>query len=170
MSIPTEIKEIKLTPTERYKFAKNNLTRSIVSKRISYGMKRENLFEPRMNNRKLKLDGKEVTDDMLKIIHKNELSIDRVKQRLYYGWTLERAINTPVNKKKNPNYEGDKYEHDDTELKKKMKKSEIIEVIGRIKYLNNQPKTIVPYVIPLGLKRRAKEYGIDISTIKELEV
>lgn len=170
MSIPATIKGITLTAEERYKFVKNNLTRSIVAKRMSYGRKREELFEPRMNNRKVTLDGKEVTEEMLNIMHRNDLTIDRVKQRLYNGWSLKRAINTPVDKKKSSLYEIDEYEYLGEEKNYKMPKQEVIEVIGRIKYLNKQPETKGVICIPLRVRVRAKEYGVDINAVEELKV
>ena len=57
--------------------------------------------------------------------------------------------------------------------KLKMPKQEVIEVIGRIKYLNTikeYSRPIDQWTIPAGVLRRAKEYGIDIDKVKELPV
>ena len=88
-----------------------------------------------------------------KLMDELEISDDTVRKRMRRGWTFDEATTTP------PSW-----------VEMKMPKQEVIEVIGRIKYLNKQPDTIVPYCIPLGVKRRAKEYGVDIDKVKELPV
>ena len=114
---------------------------------------REKWFEPRERSiNVLKVYGHIVSEERQKLMDELEISDDIVRKRMRRGWTFDEATTTPL------------------WVEMKMPKQEVIEVIGRIKYLNKQPETIVPYCIPLGVKRRAKEYGIDIDKVKELPV
>ena len=153
MRIPKEILGYTLTPEERVEFVKNNLTRNIVRCRIEKSWEREKWFEPRERSiNVLKVYGHIVTEERQKLMDELEISDDIARKRMRRGWTFDEATTTPL------------------WVEMKMPKQEVIEVIGRIKYLNKQPETIVPYCIPLGVKRRAKEYGIDIDKVKELPV
>ena len=153
MRIPKQILGYTLTPEERVEFVKNNLTRNIVRCRIEKSWEREKWFEPRERSIKvLKVYGHIVTEERQKLMDELEISDDIARKRMRRGWTFDEATTTPL------------------WVEMKMPKQEVIEVIGRIKYLNKQPDTIVPYCIPLGVKRRAKEYGIDIDKVKELPV
>ena len=153
MRIPKQILGYTLTPAERVEFVKNNLTRNIVRCRIEKSWEREKWFEPRERSiNVLKVYGHIVSEERQKLMDELEISDDIARKRMRRGWTFDEATTTPL------------------WVEMKMPKQEVIEVIGRIKYLNKQPDTIVPYCIPLGVKRRAKEYGIDIDKVKELPV
>ena len=153
MRIPKKILGYTLTPAERVEFVKNNLTRNIVRCRIEKSWEREKWFEPRERSiNVLKVYGHIVSEERQKLMDELEISDDIARKRMRRGWTFDEATTTPL------------------WVEMKMPKQEVIEVIGRIKYLNKQPETIVPYCIPLGVKRRAKEYGIDIDKVKELPV
>ena len=154
MRIPKKILGYTLTPEERVEFVKNNLTRNIVRCRIEKSWEREKWFEPRERSiNVLKVYGHIVSEERQKLMDELEISDDIARKRMRRGWTFDEATTTP------PSW-----------VEMKMPKQEVIEVIGRIKYLNKQPDTIVPYCIPLGVKRRAKEYGVDIDKVKELPV
>ena len=153
MRIPKKILGYTLTPAERVEFVKNNLTRNIVRCRIEKSWEREKWFEPRERSiNVLKVYGHIVSEERQKLMDELEISDDIARKRMRRGWTFDEATTTPL------------------WVEMKMPKQEVIEVIGRIKYLNKQPDTIVPYCIPLGVKRRAKEYGVDIDKVKELPV
>lgn len=153
MRIPKQILGYTLTPEERVEFVKNNLTRNIVRCRIEKSWEREKWFEPRERSIKvLKVYGHIVSEERQKLMDELEISDDIVRKRMRRGWTFDEATTTPL------------------WVEMKMPKQEVIEVIGRIKYLNKQPDTIVPYCIPAGVIRRAKEYGVDIDKVKELPV
>ena len=153
MRIPKQILGYTLTPEERVEFVKNNLTRNIVRCRIEKSWEREKWFEPRERSIKvLKVYGHIVSEERQKLMDELEISDDTVRKRMRRGWTFDEATTTPL------------------WVEMKMPKQEVIEVIGRIKYLNKQPDTIVPYCIPAGILKRAKEYKIDIDKVKELPV
>ena len=149
MRIPKEILGYTLTPAERVAFIKNNLSSNLVDYRIKKGWERERWFEAKSEINAL---SNIMTEERQKLMDELEISNDTVRKRMRRGWTFDEATTTPL------------------WVEMKMPKKEVIEVIGRIKYLNKQPETIVPYCIPLGVKRRAKEYGIDIDKVKELPV
>ena len=150
MRIPKQILGYTLTPTERVAFIKNNLSSNLVDYRIRKGWERERWFEAKSEINAL---SNIMTEERQKLMDELEISDDTVRKRMRRGWTFDEATTTP------PSW-----------VEMKMPKQEVIEVIGRIKYLNKQPDTIVPYCIPLGVKRRAKEYKIDIDKVKELPV
>ena len=153
MRIPKQILGYTLTPEERVEFVKNNLTRNIVRCRIEKSWEREKWFEPRERSIKvLKVYGHIVSEERQKLMDELEISDDIARKRMRRGWTFDEATTTPL------------------WVEMKMPKQEVIEVIGRIKYLNKQPDTIVPYCIPAGVLKRAKEYKIDIDKVKELPV
>ena len=150
MRIPKKILGYTLTPAERVAFIKNNLSSNLVDYRIRKGWDRERWFEAKSEINRLSQD---VSEERQKLMDELEISDDTVRKRMRRGWTFDEATTTPL-----------------LWVEEKMPKQEVIEVIGRIKYLNKQPETIVPYCIPLGVKRRAKEYGVDIDKVKELPV
>ena len=150
MRIPKQILGYTLTPAERVAFLKNNLSSNLVDYRIKKGWERERWFEAKSEINAL---SNIMTEERQNLMDELEISDDTVRKRMRRGWTFDEATTTP------PSW-----------VEMKMPKQEVIEVIGRIKYLNKQPDTIVPYCIPLGVKRRAKEYGIDIDKVKELPV
>ena len=150
MRIPKQILGYTLTPAERVAFIKNNLSSNLVDYRIKKGWERERWFEAKSEINAL---SNIMTEERQKLMDELEISDDTVRKRMRRGWTFDEATTTP------PSW-----------VEMKMPKQEVIEVIGRIKYLNKQPDTIVPYCIPLGVKRRAKEYKIDIDKVKELPV
>lgn len=153
MRIPKKILGYTLTPEERVEFVKNNLTRNIVRCRIEKGWEREKWFEPRERSIKVfKVYGHIVSEERQKLMDELEISDDIVRKRMRRGWTFDEATTTPL------------------WVEMKMPKQEVIEVIGRIKYLNKQPETIDQWTIPAPLLRRAKEYKIDIDKVKELPV
>ena len=153
MRIPKKILGYTLTPAERVEFVKNNLTRNIVRCRIEKSWEREKWFEPRERSiNVLKVYGHIVSEERQKLMDELEISDDIARKRMRRGWTFDEATTTPL------------------WVEMKMPKQEVIEVIGRIKYLNKQPETIVPYCIPAGILKRAKEYKIDIDKVKELPV
>ena len=154
MRIPKQILGYTLTPEERVEFIKNKLTRDIVRNRIEKDRDRSEWFKPREKSRSvIKIYGHIVTEERQELMNENGVSMGTARRRMQYGMTFDEATTTP------PSW-----------VEMKMPKQEVIEVIGRIKYLNKQPDTIVPYCIPLGVKRRAKEYKIDIDKVKELPV
>ena len=149
MRIPKQILGYTLTPAERVAFIKNNLSSNLVDYRIKKGWERERWFEAKSEINAL---SNIMTEERQKLMDEREISDDIARKRMRRGWTFDEATTTPL------------------WVEMKMPKQEVIEVIGRIKYLNKQPETIVPYCIPLGVKRRAKEYGVDIDKVKELPV
>ena len=150
MRIPKQILGYTLTPAETVAFIKNNLSSNLVDYRIKKGWKRERWFEAKSEINAL---SNIVTEERQKLMDELEISDDIARKRMRRGWTFDEATTTP------PSW-----------VEMKMPKQEVIEVIGRIKYLNKQPDTIVPYCIPAGVIRRAKEYKIDIDKVKELPV
>ena len=150
MRIPKEILGYTLTPAERVAFVKNNLSSNLVDYRIKKGWERERWFEAKSEINAL---SNIVTEERQKLMDELEISDDTVRKRMRRGWTFDEATTTP------PSW-----------VEMKMPKQEVIEVIGRIKYLNKQPDTIVPYCIPAGVLKRAKEYGVDIDKVEELPV
>ena len=153
MRIPKQILGYTLTPAERVEFIKNKLTRDIVRNRIEKDRDRSEWFKPREKSRSvIKIYGHIVTEERQELMNENGISMGTARRRMQYGMTFDEATTTPLR------------------VEMKMPKQEVIEVIGRIKYLNKQPDTIVPYCIPAGVIRRAKEYKIDIDKVKELPV
>lgn len=150
MRIPKQILGYTLTPAERVAFIKNNLSSNLVDYRIKKGWERERWFEAKSEINAL---SNIMTEERQKLMDELEISDDTVRKRMRRGWTFDEATTTP------PSW-----------VEMKMPKQEVIEVIGRIKYLNKQPDTIFPYCIPAGVIRRAKEYGVDIDEIEELPV
>ena len=150
MRIPKKILGYTLTPAERVAFIKNNLSSNLVDYRIKKGWERERWFEAKSEINTLSQD---ITEERQKLMDELEISDDTVRKRMRRGWTFDEATTTP------PSW-----------VEMKMPRQEVIEVIGRIKYLNKQPDTIVPYCIPAGVLKRAKEYGVDIDKVKELPV
>ena len=150
MRIPKQILGYTLTPAERVAFIKNNLSSNLVDYRIKKGWERERWFEAKSEINAL---SNIVSEERQKLMDELEISDDTVRKRMRRGWTFDEATTTP------PSW-----------VEEKMPKQEVIEVIGRIKYLNKQPDTIVPYCIPAGVLKRAKEYKIDIDKVKELPV
>ena len=156
MRIPKKILGYTLTPAERVEFVKNNLTRNIVRCRIEKSWEREKWFEPRERSiNVLKVYGNIVTEERQKLMDELEISDDIARKRMRRGWTFDEATTTPL------------------WVEMKMPKKEVIEVIGRIKYLNTTKEYSRPidqWTIPAPLLRRAKEYKIDIDKVKELPV
>ena len=150
MRIPKQILGYTLTPAERVAFIKNNLSSNLVDYRIRKGWERERWFEPKSEINAL---SNIMTEERQKLMDELEISDDIARKRMRRGWTFDEAATTPL-----------------LWVKEKMPKQEVIEIIGRIKYLNKQPETIVPYCIPAGVVKRAKEYKIDIDKVKELPV
>ena len=150
MRIPKQILGYTLTPAERVAFIKNNLSSNLVDYRIKKGWERERWFEAKSEINAL---SNIVSEERQKLMDELEISDDTVRERMRRGMTFEEATTTPL-----------------LWVEMKMPKQEVIEVIGRIKYLNKQPETIVPYCIPAGILKRAKEYKIDIDKVKELPV
>ena len=150
MRIPKQILGYTLTPAERVAFIKNNLSSNLVDYRIRKGWERERWFEAKSEINAL---SNIMTEERQKLMDELEISDDTVRKRMRRGWTFDEATTTPL-----------------LWVEMKMPKQEVIEVIGRIKYLNKQPETIVPYCIPAGILKRAKEYKIDIDKVKELPV
>ena len=150
MRIPKQILGYTLTPAERVAFIKNNLSSNLVDYRIRKGWERERWFEAKSEINTLSQD---VTEERQKLMDELEISDDIARKRMRRGWTFDEATTTPL-----------------LWVEEKMPKQEVIEVIGRIKYLNKQPDTIVPYCIPAGILKRAKEYGVDIDEVEELPV
>ena len=150
MRIPKQILGYTLTPAERVAFIKNNLSSNLVDYRIKKGWERERWFEAKSEINAL---SNIVSEERQKLMDELEISDDTVRKRMRRGWTFDEATTTP------PSW-----------VEMKMPKQEVIEVIGRIKYLNKQPDTIVPYCIPAGVLKRAKEYGVDIDKVEELPV
>ena len=149
MRIPKQILGYTLTPAERVAFIKNNLSSNLVDYRIRKGWERERWFEAKSEINAL---SNIMSEERQKLMDELEISDDIARKRMRRGWTFDEATTTPL------------------WVEMKMPKQEVIEVIGRIKYLNKQPETIVPYCIPAGILKRAKEYGIDIDKVKELPV
>ena len=149
MRIPKQILGYTLTPAERVAFIKNNLSSNLVDYRIRKGWERERWFEAKSEINAL---SNIMTEERQKLMDELEISDDIARKRMRRGWTFDEATTTPL------------------WVEMKMPKQEVIEVIGRIKYLNKQPETIVPYCIPAGILKRAKEYKIDIDKVKELPV
>ena len=156
MRIPKQILGYTLTPAERLAFIKNNLSSNLVDYRIKKGWERSEWFGPK---EKLKgnvvINRNIVSDERLKHMEEYGISVYLARKRMSKGMSFDEATTAP------PLIVVDKL---------KMPKQEVIEVIGRIKYLNKQPDTIIPYCIPAGILKRAKEYKIDIDKVKELPV
>lgn len=153
MIIPKEINGHTLTAKERKLYIDHDLSRNLVSDRIRKGWERERWFESKREyNQPLIVQGHVVSEERQKLMKQLGINTNTAGSRMIRGMTFDEATTTPL------------------WVEMKMPKQEVIEVIGRIKYLNKQPDTIVPYCIPLGVKRRAKEYKIDIDKVKELPV
>ena len=153
MRIPKQILGYTLTPAERVAFIKNNLSSNLVDYRIRKGWERERWFEPKSEINALR---NIMTEERQKLMDELEISDDTVRKRMRRGWTFDEATTTPL-----------------LWVEEKMPKQEVIEVIGRIKYLNSTKKYSRPidqWTIPAPLLRRAKEYKIDIDKVKELPV
>ena len=153
MRIPKQILGYTLTPAERVAFIKNNLSSNLVDYRIKKGWERERWFEPKSEINALR---NIMTEERQKLMDELEISDDTVRKRMRRGWTFDEATTTP------PSW-----------VEMKMPKQEVIEVIGRIKYLNSTneySRPIDQWTIPAPLLRRAKEYKIDIDKVKELPV
>ena len=156
MRIPKKILGYTLTPEERVEFIKNKLTRDIVRNRIEKYRDRSEWFKPRKMSRSvIKIYGHIVTEERQELMNENGVSMGTARQRMQYGMTFDEATTTPLR------------------VEMKMPKKEVIEVIGRIKYLNTTKEYSRPidqWTIPAPLLRRAKEYKIDIDKVKELPV
>ena len=153
MRIPKQILGYTLTPAERVAFIKNNLSSNLVDYRIRKGWDRERWFEAKSEINAL---SNIITEERQKLMDELEISDDTVRKRMRRGMTFEEATTTPL-----------------LWVEEKMPKKEVIEVIGRIKYLNTikeYSRPIDQWTIPAGVLRRAKEYGIDIDKVKELPV
>lgn len=150
MKIPSKILGYTLTPAERVEFVKNNIPRETVADRIRRGWCREEWFKPKGQN--LIIGGHIVNEERQKLMKKLGINTNTASSRMARGMSFDEATTEPLR--------GDI----------KMPKQEVIEVIGRIKYLNKQPETTYPYTIPAGILKRAKEYKIDIDKVKELPV
>jgi len=154
MIIPKEINGYTLTAKERKLFIDHDLSRNLVSDRIRKGWERERWFEAKREyNQPLIVQGHVVSEERQKLMKQLGINTNTAGSRMIRGMTFDEATTTP------PSW-----------VEMKMPKQEVIEVIGRIKYLNKQPETIYPYCIPLGVRRRAKEYGIDIDSVQEIKV
>ena len=156
MRIPKQILGYTLTPEERVEFIKNKLTRDIVRNRIEKDRDRSGWFKPREKSRSvIKIYGHIVTEERQELMNENGVSMGTARRRMQYGMTFDEATTTPLR------------------VEMKMPKKEVIEVIGRIKYLNTTKEYSRPidqWTIPAPLLRRAKEYKIDIDKVKELPV
>ena len=152
MRIPKQILGYTLTPAERVAFIKNNLSSNLVDYRIRKGWERERWFEAKSEINAL---SNIVSEERQKLMDELEISDDIARKRMRRGWTFDEATTTPL------------------WVEMKMPKQEVIEVIGRIKYLNSTKEYSRPidqWTIPAPLLRRAKEYKIDIDKVKELPV
>ena len=156
MRIPKKILGYTLTPAERVEFIKNKLTRDIVRNRIEKDRDRSEWFKPRGKFRSvIKIYGHIVTEERQELMNENGVSMGTARRRMQYGMTFDEATTTPLR------------------VEMKMPKQEVIEVIGRIKYLNSTKeysRQIEQWTIPARGLKRAKEYGIDIDKVKELPV
>lgn len=156
MRIPKQILGYTLTPEERVEFIKNKLTRDIVRNRIEKDRDRSGWFKPREKSRSvIKIYGHIVTEERQELMNENGVSMGTARRRMQYGMTFDEATTTPL------------------WVEMKMPKKEVIEVIGRIKYLNSTKEYSRPidqWTIPAGVLKRAKEYKIDIDKVKELPV
>ena len=152
MRIPKQILGYTLTPAERVAFVKNNLSSNLVDYRIKKGWERERWFEPKSEINALR---NIMTEERQKLMDELEISDDTVRKRMRRGWTFDEATTTPL------------------WVEMKMPKKEVIEVIGRIKYLNSTKEYSRPidqWTIPARVLKRAKEYGVDIDEVEELPV
>ena len=152
MRIPKQILGYTLTPAERVAFIKNNLSSNLVDYRIRKGWERERWFEAKSEINAL---SSIVSEERQKLMDELEISDDIARKRMRRGWTFDEATTTPLR------------------VEMKMPKQEVIEVIGRIKYLNSTKEYSRPkdqWTIPAPLLKRAKEYKIDIDKVKELPV
>lgn len=156
MIIPKEIRGFELTAKERKLYIDNDLTRTIVSDRIRRDWERERWFEPkRKHNQPLIVQGHVVSEERQKLMKQLGINTNTAGSRMIRGMTFDEATTTPL------------------WVEMKMPKQEVIEVIGRIKYLNatnEYSRPIDQWTIPAPLLRRAKEYKIDIDKVKELPV
>ena len=117
MRIPKQILGYTLTPEERVAFIKNNLSSNLVDYRIKKGWKREIWFEPKSEINALR---NIMTEERQKLMDELEISDDTVRKKMRRGMTFDEATTTPL-----------------LWVEEKMPKQEVIEVIGRIKYLNS---------------------------------
>lgn len=156
MIIPKEINGYTLTAKERKLFIDYDLTRNLVSDRIRKGWERERWFEPkRKHNQPLIVQGHVVSEERQKLMKQLGINTNTAGSRMIRGMTFDEATTTPL------------------WVEMKMPKKEVIEVIGRIKYLNSTKEYSRPidqWTIPAGVLKRAKEYKIDIDKVKELPV
>lgn len=156
MRIPNKILGHTLTPAERVRFIKNGLNRDLIKYRIKKGWDRSEWFRPKGRLKgNVVINRNIVSDERLKHMEEYGIPVHLARQRMSKGMSFEEATTTP------PLIIMDKL---------KMPKREVVEVIGRVKYLNKQPETKFPYCIPAGILKRAKEYGVDIDKVKELPV
>lgn len=114
-----------------------------------------------------KIADKKITHEQLEISKSLGLSRDIVRKRIIKGWTVEQACTLPkgTQVKKQGRIKGRKKE----EVFKKTKPQELVWEIGRIKYMMSQD-LLNPPCITSRMKKRAKEYGINIDEIKPIKV
>src|SRR5699024_11109709 len=86
------------------------------------GWERERWFEAKSEINAL---SNIMTEERQKLMDELEISDDTVRKRMRRGWTFDEATTTP------PLW-----------VEMKMPKQEVIEVIGRIKYLNKRLRTL----------------------------
>src|SRR5699024_6818541 len=145
-----------LTAKERKLYIDNDLTRTIVGDRIRRDWERERWFvAKREYNQLLIVQGHVVSEERQKLMKQLGINTNTAGSRMIRGMTYDEATTTPL------------------WVEVKMPKKEVIEVIGRIKYLNSTKEYSRPinqWTIPARVLKRAKEYGIDIDKVKELPV
>lgn len=98
------------------------------------------------------VESKFFTEEEQKQAFANGILYRQMINRLRQGWLREEILTTPV---------GDS--------PKKMRKEELLEVVGRIKYMQNSD---FPYPPPItvSMQKRLDEYDIDIGQVEEVYV
>lgn len=99
---------------------------------------------------------KRITPEIVERASKNGINYDLLENRLNNGWSVERAVSQPKKGK-------DRVEDP------RIPKDELIELLGRVKYLRNIGVAYPPPITKL-MQKRMDEYGIAYDDVEEVYV
>lgn len=154
-----------LTKAQKQTADSNGINRKTLSSRLTHGWSIEDAIHTKTQsrysrkNRTRTIYGVELTEDDINIAKRNGIANKTLQGRFKQGWTKERAIHTLTRKSSHTYRPAPKPE---------IEGEELLEIIGRIKYLRMQEKDF-PMPIPKPLLNKLKQTGRtldDVQTVK----
>ena len=154
-----------LTERQKQIAEENGIKTKTLSSRLSKGWPIEEAISMQPHerysrvNRKRTIYGVELSEDDINIARQNGIANKTLQGRFKQGWTKERAINTPVRKSSHVYGPAPKPE---------IEGEELLQIIGRIKYMRMQEKDF-PMPIPKPLLNKLKQTGRTLDDVRAVK-